>query len=41
MFEVAVMEFGTAAPSSPDIETQAGAGAFFADTTGGNLYLYI
>jgi hypothetical protein len=41
MFEVAVMEFGTAAPSSPDIETEAGAGAFFADTTGGNLYLYI
>jgi len=41
MFEVAVMEFGTAAPSSPDIQTQAGAGAFFADTTGGNLWLYI
>lgn len=41
MFEVAVMEFGTTAPSSTDIETEAGAGAFFADTTGGNLYLYI
>ena len=41
MFEVAVMEFGTADPSSPDIQTQAGAGAFFADTTGGNLWLYI
>jgi hypothetical protein len=41
MFEVAVMQFGTTAPSSPAIQTEAGAGAFFADTTGGNLYLYI
>lgn len=41
MFEVSVMQFGTDAPSSPAIETEAGAGAFFADTTNGNLYLYI
>lgn len=40
-FPVAVMQFGIAAPSSPAIETEAGAGAFFADTTGGNLYIYI
>lgn len=40
-FPVSVMQFGTAAPSSPAIQTEAGAGAFFADTTGGNLYIYI
>ena len=40
-FPVSVMEFGTSAPSSTDIETEAGAGAFFADTTGGALYIYI
>jgi hypothetical protein len=41
LFEVSVMQFGTAAPSSPAIETEAGAGSFFADTNNGNLYLYI
>lgn len=40
-FPIAIMEFGTAAPSSPAIETEGGAGSFFADTTNGNLYLYI
>ena len=40
-FPISIMEFGTGAPSSPDIETEGGAGSFFADTTNGNLYLYI
>lgn len=40
-FPISIMEFGTAAPSSPAIETEGGAGSFFADTTNGNLYLYI
>ena len=40
-FPISIMQFGTAAPSSPAIETEGGAGSFFADTTNGNLYLYI
>lgn len=40
-FPIAIMEFGTAAPNSPAIQTEGGAGSFFADTTNGNLYLYI
>jgi hypothetical protein len=40
-FPVSVMQFGIAAPSSTAIETEAGAGAFFADTSNGNLYIYI
>jgi hypothetical protein len=40
-FPIAIMEFGAAPPSSPAIETEGGAGSFFADTTNGNLYLYI
>lgn len=39
-FPVAVMQFGTAAPSSPAIETQAGEGAFFFDSTNDTLYVF-
>lgn len=40
-FPISIMQFGTAPPSSTAIETEGGAGSFFADTTNGNLYLYI
>lgn len=39
-FPVSVMEFGTAAPSSPAIETEAGEGAFFFDSTNDTLYVF-
>jgi len=39
-FPVAVMQFGTAAPSSPAIETEAGEGAFFFDSTNDTLYVF-
>ena len=40
-FPVSVMQFGTGVPSTPAIETEAGVGAFFADSSNGNLYIYI